>query len=966
MKKLLGFLQNNFFPLMIALIAGFIVWKNYQAGTWLVGWDSIHPEFDFRTALERTLGGVWRQEQGMGATAAHSHMSDLPRLLILWVLSLFLPLFSLRFVFMGAMLVLGPLGVYFFSRYVFSKHTGGVSVSVPSFLAALFYLLNMGTLQHFFVPFEMFAVSYAFVPWLFYFALKFLREGKRKDLTCLFIAGVLSLPQAYAATLFYAFFAGFVLFIFFYFLSTPKRNVLKRGLVVIALSLALNLHWILPNLYSIYTQSGVVSSSKINTLFSPEAFLRNKQYGDMRNVLVQKNFLFDWRNFDYEKGEFVDLMGEWRSHLNTPEMDTLGYVLIAFALFGVLFSVVKREKVGFSLLAVSVFCLFFLFNSNYFSGTLYDYLYGSVEVFREGLRMPFTKFSIPFSFAASFFFGYFFSRMLDWVGNKHLKRIAGVLFLLLVCLSLVLYMLPAFKGHMVSGVVKNELPVEYFELFDWFRDRSGRAALLPVHTLWGWNYNSWGYEGSGFLSYGIKNPVLDRDFDRWSPYNESFYRQISFSVYSEDVKSFESTLEKYGVKYLILDESVVNPGGSGEFLRISGIKDMAGLSGKIEKTASFGFLTVYEVEGGVGQESVFAPNSFRLADADTTYSEKDNVYSEGGLYVNSPEGETYPFVVFDVRGRVQAEIGEGEVKIFSRPMFFEGEKTLVYPSPQVGVSVNSQNRIEAVSGIVQRVSETFGEGRGFKEAFNCDLKKVGSVFKEKTDSAVVYRAEDGGVSCDFFEYPDLSHNLGYLLRIKGENTAGRGMKVYLYNWTTKRMELEELLPSGKFDEKFFVVPTKEGKGYTLNLETRSFGRIASENKVDEIEIIEIPVDSLRQIRLVPKSGSLILNDVEVTNVSKYGTFLYKVDVEGEGLVVLSQGFDDGWIGFSPGGRNQNKRIDTQVLKKVKVNSWANGWMVEEGQESLVLLFWPQLLQYLGYVFLLAVVIFLLKRRRFDN
>jgi len=74
------------------------------------------------------------------------------------------------------------------------------------------------------------------------------------------------------------------------------------------------------------------------------------------------------------------------------------------------------------------------------------------------------------------------------------------------------------------------------------------------------------------------------------------------------------------------------------------------------------------------------------------------------------------------------------------------------------------------------------------------LNKIGSVSKENDGENISYKAFDGGVSCDFFSFPDLSYSQGYLLRISGKNIEGRSLKFYLQNINTGRMDLEELLP----------------------------------------------------------------------------------------------------------------------------------------------------------------------------
>jgi len=116
MNRLRKFASRFFFPLLIILIAGLLAWQNYTPGTILSGWDTLHPEFNFGLAFERAIFGVWRPEQGVGALAIHSHMSDLPRIVFLWLSSFVLPVNFLRYFYFFTTLALGPLGVYFFVK----------------------------------------------------------------------------------------------------------------------------------------------------------------------------------------------------------------------------------------------------------------------------------------------------------------------------------------------------------------------------------------------------------------------------------------------------------------------------------------------------------------------------------------------------------------------------------------------------------------------------------------------------------------------------------------------------------------------------------------------------------------------------------------------------------------------------------------------------------------------------------
>jgi len=293
MKKLSSFFKNNFLALILVGVTLFVCFQNYTPNAWLSGWDTLHPEFDFSLNFKRVLAGVWREEQGLGAVAAHTHMADLPRIIFLWLASVFLPASFLRYFFVFTCLVLGPLGIYWLVARVVGKNK--FSFKLAGFLGGLFYLLNLGTLQQFYVPFEMFSTQFASLPWLFGLATLIV---KKRDLSfkLLFWFGLVSFlvaPIAFAPHLWYAYFGSLVLYLGILGLMGKRKSFKKVGLIL-ALTLLINSFWLLPNLYFLLTHAKDVPLAQTNRLFSEEAFLANKEYGNLKNTILLKNFLFGW------------------------------------------------------------------------------------------------------------------------------------------------------------------------------------------------------------------------------------------------------------------------------------------------------------------------------------------------------------------------------------------------------------------------------------------------------------------------------------------------------------------------------------------------------------------------------------------------------------------------------------------------------------------------------------------------
>src|SRR3989344_7852307 len=104
--------------------------------------------------------------------------------------------------------------------------------------------------------------------------------------------------MAYAATLFYSYFASLCVFLLTYSLLERKKQLIKRSVIVIITIVATNSFWLLPSIFTLTRQSEEIRNSTINKLFSPEAFLYNKSYGNLKDVVIHKNHLFSWREHD--------------------------------------------------------------------------------------------------------------------------------------------------------------------------------------------------------------------------------------------------------------------------------------------------------------------------------------------------------------------------------------------------------------------------------------------------------------------------------------------------------------------------------------------------------------------------------------------------------------------------------------------------------------------------------------------
>jgi len=288
------------------------------------------------------------------------HAADLPRQLLM--------LFLTRQEFFFLMLLIGPLGVYFLTK----KNT----------FAALFYLLNLATIQTFFAPFEAFATHYGFLPWLIFAALS-------KNWLLFLIVNLLAIPQAYIPTIFVV-----------YLLVLGMVTVFQKSGKVLIFTLIINAFWLLPFSYFTLNNVKVPMEAKMNQMATGENILRNKEFGYLPDVTILRGFWF--KNFDLGSNSFM--MEPWRQHLQNPAVLTAGYGFFGLVLLGIFISFKQKHPRRWLYLGMFLLPFTLLLNSTPPFSWIDDLLY-KVPLIAQIFRFPYTKFSILMALMFSIYFG---------------------------------------------------------------------------------------------------------------------------------------------------------------------------------------------------------------------------------------------------------------------------------------------------------------------------------------------------------------------------------------------------------------------------------------------------------------------------------------------------------------------------------------------------------------------------------
>lgn len=621
-------IKIDYFLVFLIFIALFLIYNNYTPGTFLSGWDTLHPEFNFPLYFQRAFS-FWQEHQGLGAPASQAHIADIPRVFLLWLLNFIFPMNFIRYSYFFLSIILGPVGLYLLTKFILnldSKEKDSLVIKSSAFLGALFYLLNIGTMQHFIVPFEMFATKFAVLGFIYLYVIKYLIDGKQKNLLIFSLITLFSTSMAHTGTLWYIYFLGLVLFIFTFYIFKHKKieNLLQRSINLVAFTLLINLFWLLPNIYYGLNHGSDVIASKINRLFTQEAFYFNKKYGNISDFLLFKNFLFDWSIFNNSK-ESQALLSSWIIHLSNPFIKLLAFLFSTLSIGGAVMAIKKRSLILMALLPITFISTIFLLSNTPIFSQIFDLVRASNKLVGELLRFPFTKFSIYLIFTSSIYFAFInqfiIERLIKFFNKFKDYSVISVYFYTLIILVLI-YSTPSFKGNFISPIIRVNIPSHYFELFKWFDSKeNGRVLTLPMHTLFGWNYYVWEiegktqvYQGAGFNWFGIKQPTLNREFDRWYPYNEQAYKEFSYALYSKNSSLFINLLSKYKINYVLLDENIKNlENSNNKNLLIAESKKILQNIPKLKLTKLTNNISVYELNKNINNSKKYITKGAQIS-----------------------------------------------------------------------------------------------------------------------------------------------------------------------------------------------------------------------------------------------------------------------------------------------------------------------------------------------------------------
>ncbi|MFA5828632.1 MAG: hypothetical protein WC841_04740 [Candidatus Shapirobacteria bacterium] len=897
--------------LLLCLILFPLLAANFSPDTWLSGWDNLHPELNLPANIKRSVFSVWQEYQGLGLLAGMAHAADLPRQLILLILSPIIPTHLLRYLFHFSMIIAGSFGTFYLTAFILKPQKS----SLPSLLSSLFYLLNFGSVQYLNLPFEPYTTFWGMLPWLLLSLLIVLDHPSRRHWFIFIAVNILSIPMSYVQTIFLVYFISLSLVFLFHFLSTPSHHRFKALKIYSSIALTiffLNSFWLLPNIFFTLTNISVTQNAMMNLKVTDQFIEQNQHRGHITDFLLLQGQYYDIK--DYLSGVPKPLLEVWHTHFSSFIIRLASIILTFTSLLG-LFSKNKYKKIFLGILLFS--CVGLLSDTPIFKQV--NLFFRSIPALNQIFRNSFTKLITPAVLSLSVSFGLAINFLI------HRFRQIGHTTTLLIFPLLIAVSWPSFKGNFIHPRMRAKIPPSYLELFQYFKDiePSKRIINLPQYNYWGWENYKWGLTGSGFLWYGIDQPILDRAFDVWSSESENYYWQLHHALITRDSNLFDNILLKYNISYIIFDDTISFPdaANTGRVLREN--KELIENSKLISLKKSFGDINLYKVN-----QSQLLPQNVGI------FKNLSNIQNPERFSNFDPGFQSFGPYKTDYSKPFQAQFPFGSL-FTGRPenypfRFTEDQNTVYLNNPPYSVQFTPQ----------------WLDCTGFTSV----------VTAVNTETSEYY-------SCGNLETKN-----AYLLKIKTTNISGRPFNITVFSSQDNKIYIDSKINPNLSVNYFFLPPIYEfDNGIGINFRSLSLSDTASVNQVESAQISVVPWNYL----ITPTSNPSVISrpTVSIPKVHHPNQSFYKISLDkprSDSTLFLAQSFHPGWLAFYFKCTGKPVCLPYPIfLPHLLINNWANGWQLQVTDYRLpvtiYVFFWPQLLQFLGFGLFLIPILRLIKR-----
>ena len=244
---------------------------------------------------------------------------------------------------------------------------------------------------------------------------------------------------------------------------------------------------------------------------------------------------------------------------------------------------------------------------------------------------------------------------------------------------------------------------------------------------------------------------------------------------------------------------------------------------------------------------------------------------------------------------------------------------------------------------------------------SCNLTLPGQLAViQALDSFVRLRAQEAD-SCLSWYFPNLPLNLGWLVRVRTRHQQGYPLSLSL-NGANGRFPLlyTKLSDQKDWQDAFFIIPAITHdpfvRGLGVSFDNASFNQQISANDILGLDIVPLNWNYLASIQLIKLGASTVPKSRHYLSArGHYWWYQIKLSATKVGsTLILPQSFSSGWLAFYfRGGRPYFLR------HHLLINNWANGWQLpSQSPGRIIIVFWPQALEFIGLGLLAGTIIWL--------
>jgi len=555
-KNILNALKKNISFILLVLILIIVTVVSIKPGKYILSNDNYSPELNPPLSVSRYLQSpAWRGYRVLGF-ASDSEQADIFRSIGFSVLDLFLPSWSLSQIFSFFCLFVGTISMAYLSKcfvsdFLTKKHQGLIF-----FLSGIIYLTTLWTAWVFNFNMMPYISQYGFLPLLLLSTYLLLKKWNPKTLIFFLISLILFTSTCVISTLF---FVDVVLFVFFtiYFGILHKAKS-KHVIASIGIFLISQIFWLIPFVHYTYTNSRGIIESYTNRAITANTIDLEAQMitaGNSARLYTRLLGTVDDPSID----SYIFPMS--KDFQEYDVFKVIGLIPFILSVCGLVFILFKKKWKLIPLWVLFFGTLFIMKNQNPPFGSVYLWLQENIPLFKQVFRWVSSKLgqvylillvltsSVGYIYIVNFF-GSFFSK--KW------RKILVSISVIIISIIFLFYAEYLFKGQLFTSRAAVNLPDQYYLLKEEIsKDTTSRIFYAPPANNGYFREYDWGFIGSQFLGYIIPNPIVDMSLSIGSDVGEKAVLELTNDFNSGNITELNSDLEKYNIKYILVDRSLV-------------------------------------------------------------------------------------------------------------------------------------------------------------------------------------------------------------------------------------------------------------------------------------------------------------------------------------------------------------------------------------------------------------------------